>query len=231
MRALLLLCLITPACSTDLDDDLAGEDHDLGAPGKADAAGTEYTYWTVAANSRGYEVARVNRQGSPCVGGETAPTCPVDVIDWSESGLSESEVAEADVAAALAEGRVLLRGRIAGGAAEQGAVRFLAEEVWVGTGEPLGVFARVRDNGVRCISWPCATMTETKLNSALAADIAELDFGAGGASDDDAAAALEATFASDGLIVAGYRYTVSGPSGRAKARTAFAFFTRVTAQD
>src|SRR5690606_36797473 len=51
-----------------------------------------------------------------------------------------------------------------------------------------------------------------------------------GATDEQLASAMEATFV-DGIIVAGWRYRVEGPGGRADARTVTQFWTRVTPRD
>jgi hypothetical protein len=241
MKKLLViaLALLAPACMESVPeaaDELAAEDADLGDLGAADAAGGLYTYYTVRQDFRrciyplcgGYWVSRVNRASTTCADGSRAEECYVAEFDYSALGLSEEEAAA-------------LRGQTAGGIFRGSIVpaaigdfdvaRFAATEAWVGSPEqaPVGVFALIEDSGIRCITSPCESLHESKLNSSLDSDIAELDLSVSGATDEQIAAAYQA-LGESGLIVAGYRYTVRGPGGRARARTGTAFWTRFSSR-
>jgi len=119
----------------------------------------------------------------------------------------------------------LLRGDIAPAPDDRGA-SLAVTQIWVagsatGSTED-GVFTFVKDNGLRCITAPCPTITETRLNSNRSANIHEVDFSDSGADDAAQERAHSAVF-DDGVIVVGYRYY---PSNRSKGRTANQFFTR-----
>ena len=70
-------------------------------------------------------------------------------------------------------------------------------------------------------------MREKKLNSAVTADIADLGWDKSGATDEQIGNALDKMHG-DGLIVSGYRYTVSGPAGDGKARSVTQFWFKAT---
>jgi eight-cysteine-cluster-containing protein len=93
---------------------------------------------------------------------------------------------------------------------------------------PEGVYARVRDNGVRCITWPCPSISEGKLNSWLWGNIAGVDLSWSEASEDELSKAYEAMTTTDGLLITGWRYWFKGPGGWGAGRTAEQFFRRVT---
>jgi hypothetical protein len=100
--------------------------------------------------------------------------------------------------------------------------RFIVTEAWVavGEGQAEGVFAKVKDNGIRCITTPCNSITEYALNSSRSANIAEIDFEAGDLSD-DAVEGLVGDLSNGGFIVAGDRYNfkVQGRSGKGRTAT------------
>jgi hypothetical protein len=229
-----LLALI-PACAAEPADEFAEETGLLG--GKADATGPNYTYFTAVQDTRrcvsplcgGVWVQAVNRQTTRCAEG-SADACYVAEIDGSALGLDEQQKASLDEA--LATGRAVLRGSVEDkefeGFGNLGI--FVAEEAWVAgsaAGEAFGVFTRVEDQGIVCITFPCISLHESKLNSRLSADIAELDLSPSGATEEEIAAAFQAAGTEGGVIVSGYRYTTTGPAGSAKARTVYQFWTRL----
>ena len=236
---LLSLAIFAPALSgctaaTAEPDELAATDADLGDLGAADAASGLYTYYTLRQDFRrciyplcgGYWVARVNRSTTTCADGSRAAECYVSDVDLASLGLSDAEAA--GVRGAL--GRAVVRGRLVSRTAgSYPAPALVATEAWTAPTDfvPVGVFVHLRDRGVRCFTYPCVSIHEEKLNSSLTADIAAIDFSPSGATDDEIGAA-HAALADGGLIVAGYRTTVTGPGGRARARTATAFYVRAT---
>ena len=91
------------------------------------------------------------------------------------------------------------------------------------SGKPAKNEMFVFDNGIRCITAPCPSLTEQKLNSNLSANITGVDFEPSGASQDKIDLAQNAMFGGDGLVVVGYRdYDSRG----GKTRTANKFFTK-----
>ena len=200
-------------------DDLAGESQaDADVSGKADgAADGAYTYFQVESEATGWKLARVNRSTTVCANGSSHAVCHVPQLDWSESTLSIGLQAKFGGTAVPSQGvHALARGRMASN-------RFIVTEAWVSeTGSVSGgVFAKVTDSGVRCITAPCPTMKERSLNNSYTALIAEIDWSYAGLSDREIDAFNEEIISQHGTIIAGDRYNVSHT---AKARTATAAF-------
>lgn len=237
----LVSLFLLPACTSDYDlDEFSDDEADFADLGKADAldgTGT-YTYFYVTRDLRkcvsplcgGYMVHRVNRAKTRCADGVQNAQCYVAEIDWSALGLPEDQIA-----GITGHDGLVLRGHIDsavyGDFGNLG--KFVPSEAWVpsafAAGSPTGVFSHVIDSGLVCISYPCVSIDESKLNSDQFAYIADLDFGPSGATEDEIAKAFDALQGEQGLIVAGYRYTVKGPAGKAKGRTVTQFWRRVVA--
>jgi hypothetical protein len=233
--------------STDVEDELAAEPQDDAAlEGKADngAIDGSYTYFEIWRDMRkcvsplcgGFYLHRVNRSSTVCHNGATSFNCYTPELDWSEAQLSEElqgallEAAQED---AMSTGAVaLVRGRFAPqqytGFGNMG--RFVVTEAWVAEGEGVsdGVFARVHDNGVRCIQAPCATITEKGLNTSNKANIHGLDFEVGGFAEDQISKMWqEMVDRPSGVIIAGSRYTWKENGQTAKGRTVTAAYRRL----
>lgn len=233
-----LFSLSIAACATPVEDELAGDaDTEDTVDGKADGApGGTYTYYAIRADLRrcafplcgGFFVDRVNASKTTCHDGTKAEACYTPVLDWSEANLSQAQQdALVGKAGSLGDGvHALVRGRFAKAASpttqEPNLGRFIVTEAWVAEGEGAsdGVFAKVADNGIRCIAAPCPTLTEKALNASRRADIAEVDYTAGTYTD----AALERLsndlFAPSGIIIAGDRFNFTFQGRAGKGRTA-----------
>ena len=236
MRSPLLACLLavtaTAACTADVDE-LATEDTSELSDEKADATGT-YTYYEVTPDHRrcafpfcgGYWVERVNRTTTRCGDGTYAERCYVAEADWSKLGLSPATV-EA-VTGAVHQGGLLVRATVGTRTYEAGKLGLLKpSEAWygLGPGQPDGVFVKIEHTGVRCWAAPCPFFRERKLNGSGTASLAELGWEASGADDEAIGKGLEGAW-EPGLIIAGDRYTVTGPAGRGKARAVTQFYVR-----
>lgn len=219
----LALGLGAAACAStsadDATDDLLGaSDDEVSSDGKADGAvdGT-YTYYSVKATASGYTLARLNRSTTTCYGTGAHASCQVATLDFSESGLTTMQDKLASAAHVGGGVYAIARGRMASGG------RFVVTEGWVAEGAAPadGVFARIKDNGVRCIAAPCPSLVEKGLNESNTANIAEVDFGLAGLTDREIAGMTDA-MATDpaGILVAGDRYTVHASGHTAKGRTA-----------
>jgi hypothetical protein len=229
----LLAVSFLPACTTEQPaDELADETAQDGESGKGDTADA-FTYFTVTPDKRacsfnsrcgGFFVARPNRATTTCGRGSTASRCYVDSLDLSHTGMPAS--VQTSYKERIRNGEsFLLRGDIAPAPDDRGA-SLAVTEVWVagsatGSTEE-GVFTFVKDNGLRCITAPCPTITETRLNSNRSANIHALDFSDSGADEAAQEHAQNAVF-DDGVIVVGYRYY---PTSRSKGRTANQFFAK-----
>lgn len=223
---------ILPACATDAPiDELADDSEDTDA-GKGDEAGGAFNYFTASPDVRacsfdarcgGFFVARPNRASTVCSRGVSGSRCYVDSIDMSGTAMPKS-IAN-DYLARLRSGeQMILKGDIVQGADDRG-TSFRVTEIWTAgsaTGVNEGVFVFVKDNGIRCITAPCPSLGETRLNSTKAANIDHVDFSVSGADEGTVELAQNAMF-QDGVIVVGDRVT---PNARSKGRSANQFFLR-----
>jgi hypothetical protein len=101
-------------------------------------------------------------------------------------------------------------------------------ESWksIGANQPVGTFYRARDRGVRCITFPCPTHQEAKLNSNFSRNIAGVNLEGAGLSDDSIADANAAMTGPHGVIVTGNDVVVTGPGGRLFALRATQVYVR-----
>ncbi len=236
------LALAPMGCaSSDADDELAGEAEEA-QESKADSGGT-YTYFEIKRDFRrciyplcgGFWLDRLNATKTTCHDGSKAEECYAPVLDWSESGLTTEQqdtlFAAADRTALTESTYAIVRGRFTKKnqtTPMPNLGKFVVTEAWVAVGEGTaeGVFAKIKDNGLRCITSPCNSLTEYALNASRTADIAAVDFEAGDLSD----AAVEGLFqdlADASFIVAGDRYNFKVQGRPGKGRTATNAFRNV----
>ncbi len=239
--------LLVSACApSDETDELAGETSgDEALDGKADsAADGAYTYFELSADQRkcasptcgGFFLTRLNRTSTVCHDHHAKTSCYTPVLDMSESGLSDAAFEKVVEAAnqSIAPGvRAIVRGRFASTNTTTPVPslgRFIVTEVWVSQTDAVsdGVFAKIKDNGVRCIAAPCSSTSEKGLNTSRSAVIADVDYSEANLPESVLDAAVQDLFTPSGLIIAGNRYTVHQDGRSAKGRTATAVFRRMT---
>jgi hypothetical protein len=245
--ALSIFSAVVGGCaSTGVEDELAGETaEDAALDGKADGAiDGSYTYFEIWRDMRkcisplcgGFYLHRLNRTSTICHNGSPKWACYTPELDWTEANLSDELKGALFAAAeegAMTPGAVaLVRGRFAPktftGYGNMG--RFVVTEAWVAEGDGVseGVFARVKDNGIRCIQSPCPTVTEKGLNKSTWANIHGLDFSYGGFAEDQISKMWqEMVDRPSGVIIAGDRYTWKENGITAKGRTVTAAYRRL----
>jgi hypothetical protein len=226
----LIAALNLVACSDGLEvDDLAGESAEDGEAGKGDSAAA-FGFFTVTPDARacsfgarcgGFFVARPNRTTTICGGGSVESRCYVDSLDFSASALPNSIAA--DYQARIRNGEtIIIRGDVAPTLDDRSALH--VTEVWTSGsayGVVDGVFVLAKDNGIRCISSPCPSISEFRLNSNRFAQLTEIDLEASGAEQDAIDRGMTGLF-EDGVIIVGDRFYPRGGKGR----SANQFFTR-----
>jgi hypothetical protein len=242
----LLFVVITLAgCASSMDEQVA-EDPGDGELAEADSAvaGTS-TFFEIKSDLRkcaapmcgGWWIERLNRSSTTCHDGQRAHYCYTPVLDWSESNLPEAQRAtmlDACNRGALAEGTLaIVRGRFARTNSTTpfpAMGRFVITEAWVAENDAVsdGTFVWLADNGVRCVTSPCPSYTEKTLNFPAITDIAAVDFSPARLTDDQLGECLQRMATPQGLLVAGYRYTVYGDAGSANARNATAAYYRLS---
>jgi len=230
--------LTLPACAGQTSG--AADDASLSDDGKADRIGGGGTsYYLVRPDLRrcaapacgGSFVQRVNFPTTTCADGTSAAECYVAAADYSKAGLDDNDMS-------LVAGRpIIVKGRLAKTDDAAGSFgNLVASEVWVAavgtvqTGSYAsvsGVVYRVKDSGVRCITSPCPTDHETKLNGTSARDIAGVDFSGIDATEQQINDAYSALAGADGVLVDGSNTQVSGPGGTLYQLTAASFYAKV----
>ncbi|HZO14056.1 MAG TPA: DUF6748 domain-containing protein [Polyangiaceae bacterium] len=176
----------------------------------------------------GVYVTRVNKNTAKCPGGGYSPECYVAQIDLSALGLDPEHASEINNAAVM--GHVVLKGKLVNVPSEAGNVSTLvATSAWQAQAlaTPSGTFYEVEDSGIVCITYPCNSIEEQKLNTNTAAhSLAGVDLDASGAGPDQLAAGYSA-LAESSLLVAGTHQAVTGPGGTSQALVASEFYTLV----
>lgn len=116
----------------------------------------------------GYWVRRLNRSTMRCVDGRYAGECYVGSVDWSALALTPERLA--DLQTLAAQGRALLRGRIdpMRDARWSETGELVVSGGWEPLGSALGAGAvwTASDNGVRCVTAPCAHLDAARVNVA-----------------------------------------------------------------
>jgi hypothetical protein len=176
-------------------------------PAEPDPLASTSTFYTVRQDMRrcaspicgGYFVKRVNLPLTRCADGRYTAECYVAEIDWN--GQAQVEAGLAILRGQMVAKRFDPRGMF-------GVLR--VDESWqaVSSNLPTGLFYRVRDRGLRCITFPCPTHHEAKLNSAISQNIAGVDLS--GLPGADVARSMTGP---DGVIAAGDHFKVKGPGG------------------
>ena len=198
------------------------------SPVSPDSLSSTSTYYSLRTDLRrcvsplcgGYFVKRVNLSSTRCANGRYMAECYVAEIDWNGQP-------------AVEQGHpALLRGSLAekvyGNFGKLGVLR--VTESWQAASDntPTGSFYRVKDRGLRCVTFPCPTHYEAKLNSTVGRDIAGVDLNSASATDNISAEASAAMTSADGILVAAEHVRVKGPAGRAETLKASQFYVRAT---
>jgi hypothetical protein len=226
LRSLTASLLFAAACGTSpVVDDLAGESAaDDQVDAKSDspfAAG--YTYYAITADLRkcaspycgGYFVSRVNRTSTRCKDGSYHAACYTPTLDWTRTQLDETLQQKLVDAANQTDGTyALVRGYFSAGPTSLG--QFSVDEAWVaeGASAPDGVFVKVKDNGIRCITAPCPSLGEQALNTTRTANLSDLDFSVSGLSDREVQGVQDDFYTGHGSLLAGDRYYDNHAKGR-----------------
>ena len=227
------------ACASDAPDDHAVVgDGDTGESEEAATAAGRATYYRVTRFDQrkcafpmcgGVYVARVNHATTKCADGTYQADCYVAQIDLSGLGLPQ---AQADLVGNEARvGRAVLRGSVkAHNFSGRASSIFDATEAWsqVGAGTASGTFFKVTDRGIRCITTPCPSFEQAKLNSTSATKLVGFDTSGAGLTAEESATVYEAS--TSGVIAAGANKVTpnAGPAGAATDLVAAATYVKVS---
>src|SRR6266849_11183003 len=150
----------------------------------------------------GYFVKRVNTSSTRCANGRFMSECYVAGIDWPGQ-------AETDIAHLLVRGNIVARRY--GKFCNLGELRVSESCMTISDNQPLGTYHLVRDRGVRCITFPCPTHHEAKLNSSFSRNIAGVNLEGAGLGENNAPIVNAAITGPEGVIVTGTDVVVTGP--------------------
>lgn len=230
-----ILASLVACTDPSIPDELSADDASAAADDKADAGGT-YTYYFIEHDLRrcaspfcgGTYYRLANASKTTCIDGTKRERCYAASAAWDRTGLDETGFEKVNAS----KGSTLVRatiGKVNWGSGLGVFAELRPTEVWPGqlAVEHDGVVVKVEDTGVRCISWPCPSLREKKLNASSKAELAEIGLADSGATDEQIGEALDQMHTT-GLLIAGDRYRVSGPAGSAKARTVTQFWLRAT---
>jgi hypothetical protein len=247
IAATAMVSLLTVSACTDevVVDELAGADEVEPADGKGDTTdGGTSTYYEISRDMRkctfpmcsGFFLDRLNASTTKCHDGTNKEQCYTPELDMSESGLSTAaydKLAEMSAQSTFSPGvRAIVRGRFAKKnltTPTPSLGRFIVTEVWLSQSEAVssGVFAKVMDNGIRCIAAPCPSTVEKALNTSRTANIVEIDFSTSQVPDSVLEEVGNDMFEPHGVIIAGERYTAHFQGRSGKGRTATAVYRRM----
>ena len=176
------------------------------------------TYWAVRVDPRlcmyplcgGYWVKKVNRDRTRYAGRQNQKEYYVADLDWSGSGFSEQQVSELNSKI----GMTLFCGTLGETYFEGFDAAFnklMVTKVWLSvTGRAIpemtkGRFIRISDNGIRCITTPCASIDQVFLNTRFSFSIHEVDFSLSEAGEEQIADGISAIYdTEDGLPAFGF---------------------------
>jgi hypothetical protein len=197
------------------DDELAGETGDGEQP-KADAAHDSFGFVSIHRSTdtsqnplfgTRYTLERTNRTTMKCNDDQYHADCGVHAINWGS--LSQTQVdklekmLDDELSGAKVGTQILVKGQFK---IYVDFSAFEVSEVWaaqLADGNDNGTFVQVFDNNIRCITAPCPTIEEDKLNSSKTANTEGLAF------DADASTSLQtkvnAAIGTTGAIVVGDR--------------------------
>ncbi|MEO8550032.1 MAG: DUF6748 domain-containing protein [Kofleriaceae bacterium] len=225
--SLLAACTTTDSGTTPGEDELAG---DTGNDGdKADENALQDTFGIYAAQKVGtyecnglgscthVELASAGRSTTLCADGSKAESCSVRYLDFSQVALKASTKTKVDqklqASAATPEigAQLMVRGKYVHGTnpTQQGGdwVTFQVTQVWVAQLPDAiteGTFVMVRESGIRCITAPCPSLNENRINSTRNLNIDGIDWPSD-ISETIQGRIYDATTQRDGVVLAGDR--------------------------
>jgi hypothetical protein len=183
----------------------------------------------------GVWVRLVNKDVTSCGGGGGLDRRECYVAEVDVTRLRTSEQARTTLAGLVAGGRAVARGTIMTGLVEgfPELATLVASEVWPASSSsraPEGPFRVLRDNGVRCVTYPCFSTHAALLNSRSHTNVSRVGLAGTGTPAAERRRAL-ARVATVGLIAAGriVREPNVGPAGAGRAFVATQFYVRAAA--
>ena len=155
----------------------------------------------------GVWVKLVNRETTTCGDGIARPECYAASVDLRL--IRNTEEARGRLGHLMSEGRALARGKLVRGRVDGFPELdvLVATEVWPASSSPArprGLFHRLRDKGVRCITIPCFSTHAARLNAGSHIDVSDVDLAHTGAPRmEQLEARIRGDVTGDGVIASG----------------------------
>lgn len=167
----------------------------------------------------------LNMPATVCGDGARQEECYAASADLSR--LRTDEKGRVQLQQLITEGRAVARGRLVRGLVEgfPELDTFVVSEVWSASsslGRAQGVFRRLRDSGIRCVTTPCFSTNAAVLNTRRVEKVSSVDLARTGAPPAERRRALD-DIAGRGLVAAG---RILRRPGRGRAFVATQFYVR-----
>ncbi|HEY6529141.1 MAG TPA: DUF6748 domain-containing protein [Cellvibrionaceae bacterium] len=178
----------------------------------------------------GIFVKSVNQPATECADGKRAKECYIAEEDYGKLGFNPF----AAVPAGAPRTQLLLRGTITPSTASsksQKLGRFTALAAYrpASSAEAKNNFYGLEDNGIRCITSPCFSLTEYLLNSPHTTKVSDFDLSTVKSSEDDLATAYNLLGEGDVVPVAGVNKRTRLPNGSGLKLVANQFYLPIKA--
>jgi hypothetical protein len=209
------------------------------APATGDPPRSVSSYYLARADARlcpspmcgGIWVRLVNKRVTTCGDGVARRECYAAQADLSR--LRVDGKGRVLLQGLITEGRALARGKLVRGRV-QGFPELdtlVVSEAWPASSSlnrVRGVFHRLRDNGVRCVTTPCFSIHAAELNSGRHSNVSNVNLASAGAPGWERRLALAEISRKGSLIAAGriVRKPNAGPAGAARVFVATQFYVR-----
>ena len=163
----------------------------------------------------GYFVKQVNKPKTQCADGTWQRQCHATQLDASALGWSDDELSR--FSEQFGQRHALVRGKLR--QMERSSIKadvLVVDEGWLGQAlsRPIGTFFGAQTTGIVCITFPCPSIHERKLNFRTQRLIAEVDLAASGATEEQVEAGYKALSEPAGILAVGEHHVIAGPAGR-----------------
>lgn len=176
----------------------------------------------------GVFVKAVNQLLTRCANGQWQTECHAVTLDASAVGWDEETLAKFNDQ--YSQSHALVKGTLRTSLIQSIKAPVLAvTEGWLGQAQtkPTGVFYKLYNSGIVCITEPCPSLAQQRLNTRLSAqNITDIDLKSSGASEGQIEAAFQA-IADDSILAAGVNRPYQGQAGRGLRFVASEFYLRV----
>lgn len=192
-----------------------GDDEAVDSTEEALSAQSNFGYFVVTRRDNrkcvsplcgGVFVKRVNQAKTLCADGTKQDECYVSNVELKTTGLTDRE--QYEFSSALTDGKGVVKAKMYKHKFNGHTLgKLKANEAWLGaSGAPAeGTFFRTADNGIRCITTPCPSLSAATLNTSDSHNLigVVLDNTQPPASDDNISRAQSALGTKEGILVAG----------------------------